>query len=62
MIILTETAAGGMDAVTSAMTTATGFMTTAFNAMTSNGYLVVFLATTMIGVGVTVFRKLRKGA
>ena len=43
MSILTETAAGGMDAVTSAMTTATGFMTTAFNAMTSNGYLVVFL-------------------
>lgn len=54
--------ATGMDAVTSAMSTAVQFMTTAFNAMTANGYLVMFLAVTMIGVGVTVFRKLRKGA
>lgn len=52
----------GMDAVTTAMSTAVTFMTTAFNAMTANGYLVMFLAVTMIGVGVTVFRKLRRGA
>ena len=61
MTVLTDPATG-MEAVTSAMTTATGFMTTVFNAMTGNGYLVVFLAVTMIGVGVTVFRKLRRGA
>lgn len=61
MTVLTDPATG-MEAVTSAMSTATGFMTTVFNAMTSNGYLVVFLAVTMIGVGVTVFRKLRRGA
>lgn len=60
--ILSDPATTGMDAVTSAMTTAVSFMTTAFNAMTANGYLVIFLAVTMIGVGVTVFRKLRKGA
>lgn len=61
MPILTEPATG-MDAVKTAMTTAVSFMTTAFDAMTANGYLVIFLAVTMIGVGVTVFRKLRRGA
>lgn len=62
MIHVLSDPATGMDAVSSAVTTATGFMTSAFNAMTSNPYLVIFLAVTMIGVGVTVFRKLRKGA
>lgn len=61
MPILTDPATC-MDAVTTAMTTAVTFMTTAFEAMTANGYLVIFLAVTMIGVGVTVFRKLRRGA
>lgn len=63
MPILTDPApATGMDAVKTAMTTAVSFMTSAFDAMTANGYLVIFLAVTMIGVGVTVFRKLRRGA
>lgn len=63
MPILTDPApATGMEAVKTAMTTAVSFMTSAFDAMTANGYLVVFLAVTMIGVGVTVFRKLRRGA
>lgn len=63
MPILTDPApATGMEAVKTAMTTAVSFMTSAFDAMTSNGYLVMFLAVTMIGVGVTVFRKLRRGA
>lgn len=63
MPILTDPAIGtGMDAVKTAMTTAVSFMTSAFDAMTANGYLVIFLAVTMIGVGVTVFRKLRRGA
>lgn len=61
MPILTDPATG-MDAVKTAMTSAVTFMTTAFEAMTANGYLVIFLAVTMIGVGVTVFRKLRRGA
>ncbi len=63
MPILTDPAsATGMEAVKTAMTTAVSFMTSAFDAMTANGYLVIFLAVTMIGVGVTVFRKLRRGA
>lgn len=63
MSILTNPApATGMEAVKTAMTTAVSFMTSAFDAMTANGYLVIFLAVTMIGVGVTVFRKLRRGA
>lgn len=61
MPILTDPVTS-MDAVKTAMTTAVTFMTTAFEAMTANGYLVIFLAVTMIGVGVTVFRKLRRGA
>lgn len=61
MPVLTDPATG-MDAVKTAMTTAVSFMTSAFDAMTANGYLVIFLAVTMIGVGVTVFRKLRRGA
>lgn len=63
MPILTDPApATGMEAVKTAMTTAVSFMSSAFDAMTANGYLVIFLAVTMIGVGVTVFRKLRRGA
>lgn len=63
MPILTDPApATGMEAVKTAMTTAVSFMTSAFDAMTANSYLVIFLAVTMIGVGVTVFRKLRRGA
>ena len=63
MPILTDPApATGMEAVKTAMSTAVSFMTSAFDAMTANGYLVIFLAVTMIGVGVTVFRKLRRGA
>lgn len=63
MPILTDPApATGMEAVKTAMATAVSFMTSAFDAMTANGYLVIFLAVTMIGVGVTVFRKLRRGA
>lgn len=38
------------------------FMSTAFSTMTGNVYLAVFLGVTMIGAGVTLFRKLRKGA
>lgn len=63
MPILTDPApATGMEAVKTGMTTAVSFMNSAFDAMTENGYLVIFLAVTMIGVGVTVFRKLRRGA
>ena len=54
--------AGPMDAITSAATQAVTFMTTAFTAMTSNVYLAVFLGVTMLGAGVGLFRKLRKGS
>lgn len=61
MSILTETAGSGMETITTAAGTAVSFMTKAFEAMTGNAYLVVFLGATMIGVGVSIFRKLRKG-
>ena len=50
-----------MEAIQAAVETAIGFMSSAFNAMTSNAYLAVFLAVTMIGAGVGLFRKLRRG-
>lgn len=55
--------AGGtpMEAITAGGTAAVTFMETAFSAMTSNVYLAVFLGVTMIGAGVGLFRKLRKG-
>lgn len=57
---LTETATG-MTAITSGAAKAIEFMTDAFEAMTGNVYLAVFLGVTMIGSGVILFRKLRKG-
>lgn len=43
MPILTDPApATGMEAVKTAMSTAVSFMTSAFDAMTENGYLVIF--------------------
>lgn len=56
-----SSASGGMSAIQSAGSTAIGFMSTAFDAMTSNPYLVIFLAVTMIGAGIGLFRKLRRG-
>ena len=51
----------GMEQITAGATQAITFMTEAFTAMTSNVYLAVFLGVTMIGAGVGLFRKLRKG-
>ena len=51
-----------MDAITTGATQAITFMTQAFTAMTGNAYLAVFLGVTMIGAGVGLFRKLRRGA
>lgn len=54
-----EGAATGMSAVTAAMSTVIGFVSTVFDAMTSNQYLVIFMAATMICVGIRIFTKLR---
>ena len=63
MAILTDAATTTpMDAITAAATQAVTFMTSAFSAITSNAYLAVFLGVTMLGAGVTLFRKLRRGA
>lgn len=51
-----------MTAITEGATQAITFMTQAFTAITGNVYLAVFLGVTMLGAGVTLFRKLRKGA
>lgn len=61
MITVLSSTTGGMSSIQSAGSTAVGFMSTAFDAMTSNPYLVIFLAVTMIGAGVGLFRKLRRG-
>lgn len=51
-----------IDLITAGASQAITFMTQAFNAITGNVYLAVFLGVTMLGAGVTLFRKLRKGA
>lgn len=51
-----------MTNITAGATQAITFMTTAFGAITDNVYLAVFLGVTMLGAGVTLFRKLRRGA
>lgn len=51
-----------MELIQSGATQAVSFLQTAWSAMTSNVYLAVFLGVTMIGAGVGLFRKLRKGA
>ena len=60
-VILTETGGTGMSSITSGATQAITFMTTAFEAMTGNVYLAVFLGVTMLGSGICLFRKLRRG-
>lgn len=50
-----------MEAITTGANTAITFMSTAFSTMTSNPYLAVFLGVTMIGAGIGLFRKLRRG-
>ena len=50
-----------MDTITSAVDTVVSFVSKAFTAMTGNAYLTIFLAATMLSVGISVFRKLRKG-
>lgn len=51
----------GMESITAAVDTVVTFVTKAFTAMTGNAYLTIFLAATMLSVGISVFRKLRKG-
>lgn len=50
-----------MEAVSTAIDTVVTFVGKAFSAMTGNAYLTIFLAATMLSVGISVFRKLRKG-
>lgn len=54
-------AAALSEAITGGITNATSLLTSAWTAITSNEYLVVFVAVTLLGAGITLFRKLRKG-
>lgn len=60
-VIALETGGTVMDLIKTGSSTAIQFMTDAFTAMTGNVYLAVFLGVTMIGAGVGLFRKLRRG-
>lgn len=54
-------AATPMDNITSGGGQAVTFLSKAFETMTGNPYLAVFLGVTMIGAGIGLFRKLRRG-
>lgn len=55
-------AAGGMSAVLSAMDTVVSLMTKVWDLMTSNPLLTLFLAASLIYVGVGVFRAIKRAA
>lgn len=50
-----------MESITAGATQAISFMSQAWTAMTGNVYLAVFLGVTMLGSGIVLFRKLRRG-
>ena len=51
-----------MEAITTGMTTITGFMGNVFDLMTSNAYLATFMASGFILLGVKVFRWVKRAA
>lgn len=59
---LLQTAVTGMEAVTAAFTTVTELVTTAWEMMTSNAYLTVFLAASLLGVGLAVLSEIKNAA
>ena len=50
-----------MEAIRAGITQVIEFMGLAFDAMTANPYLAVFLGATMLSAGIGIFRKLRRG-
>lgn len=59
----TETAgATGMDAVLGSMTTITSLLNWVWEVMTSNPLLVLFLAASLLGVGVRIFRQIKRAS
>ena len=60
-MVLDVTATTAMDSITTGASKAIEFMSTAFSTMTGNVYLAVFLGVTMLGAGIGLFRKLRRG-
>lgn len=55
-------ASAGLSAISTGASDAGTFLNTAWTLMTGNPYLAVFLGVTMLGAGVGLFRKLRRGA
>ena len=58
---LTATATG-MEAVTAAMSTVTTLVGNVFEMITSNALLAVFCAAGLIGVGIGVYKKVKRAA
>lgn len=59
---MTGTPATGMDAILGAMTTLTTLMGNVFELMTANPLLTLFLASSVLTVGIGVFAKVKRGA
>lgn len=55
-----NTAASAMtDAITNGVTAAVGLVGTAFDAITSNGVLCIFLGAALVRVGMSIFRSMK---
>lgn len=51
-----------MSAILSSMDTVTTLMGNIFTLMTANAYLTVFLAAGLVGVGISIFRRVKRAA
>lgn len=54
--------AGGISAVTGGLSTLTTVVTEVFSMITGNALLVVFAAAGLLGVGISIFRRLKRAA
>ena len=57
-----DTTTTGMAAILASMTTITDLVTSVWELMTSNPLLSLFLAASLLGVGVGVFRKIKRAS
>lgn len=51
-----------MEAILTAITTVTTLMGNVFDVMTGNAYLTVLLAASLVGVGIGIFRSIRRAS
>lgn len=62
VLLADEVVPGAMESITGGMSTITTIVGDVFTLMTSNPLLCVFLAASLVGVGIAIFRKIKGAA